>query len=78
MSERMITIPYEEYKRLLNKNDELKDEIFNEHKEQIDLLYQRLKWSKDSEIESLKQIRDLRLEIERINNRPLLKRIFKI
>lgn len=78
MSERMITIPYEEYKRLLNKNDELKDGIFNEHKEQIDSLYQRLKWSKDSEIESLKQIRDLRLEIERINNRPLLKRIFKI
>jgi hypothetical protein len=78
MSERMITIPYEEYKRLLNQNDELRDEIFNEHKEHIDLLYKRLRWSKDSEIESLQKIRDLRLEIERINNRGILKRIFRI
>lgn len=78
MSKRMITIPYEEYKRLLNKHDELKAEIWKERQELIDDLYRRLKWSKDSEIESLQQIRDLRLEIERINNRTLLKRIFKI
>ena len=74
----MITIPYEEYKRLLNKNDELRDEIWEERQELIDDLYRRLKWSKDSEIESLQQIRNLRLEIERINNRALLKRIFRI
>ena len=78
MNERMITIPYEEYKRLLNKNDELRDEIWEERQELIDDLYRRLKWSKDSEIESLQQIRNLRLEIERINNRALLKRIFRI
>lgn len=76
--ERMITIPYEEYKRLLNHYDELREEVKKEYEEHIDLLYTKLKWSKDSEIESLEQIRDLRREIERINNRGLLKRIFKV
>jgi hypothetical protein len=76
--ERMITIPYEEYKRLLNQYDELKKEIAKEHKEHIDLLYTKLKWSKDSEIESLEQIRDLRLEIESIKSRGFFKRILNL
>lgn len=73
--ERMITIPYEEYKRLLNQYDELKEEVSKEYKEQIDLLYQKLRWSKDSEIETLEQLRDLRIELEKVRNRNLLSRI---
>jgi hypothetical protein len=76
--ERMITIPYEEYKRLLNQYDELREEVKKEYKEHIDLLYTKLKWSKDSEIESLQQIRDLRLEIESIKSRNVLKRIVNL
>ena len=76
--ERMITIPYDEYKRLLNQYNELREEIEKEHKEHIDLLYTKLKWSKDSEIESLEQIRDLRLEIESIKGRNFLKRLFNL
>jgi len=78
MSERMITKPYEEYKRLLNKYDELKAEIWEERQDLIDDLYRRLKWSKDEEIESLKRVESLTLEIKRINNRNLFKRIFKL